>query len=81
MRVTVLYFAAVRELVGLDREELELEAARDVAAFRSALEAHRPVLQGRLDAVRIALDERFVHDDAALREGAVLALIPPVAGG
>lgn len=81
MRVTLLYFAAIRDLVGLDREELELEEVGTVAALRAWLEAHRPALAGRLGPVRIAVDESFVDDTHALAAGAVIALIPPVAGG
>jgi len=82
MRVSVRYFAAVRELVGLGEEALDLPAGvGTVAALAGHLEARHPALAGRLGAVRFAVDERFVDHDARLREGAVVALIPPVAGG
>jgi molybdopterin converting factor small subunit len=31
--------------------------------------------------VRLAVDEEFASEDRLLHEGAVIALIPPVAGG
>ena len=76
----VLYFAAVRELVGIDEEDVELDA-RTVRAFTAWLEANREPLRGRLASVRIARNEAFASADEALTEGDVLALIPPVAGG
>lgn len=82
MRIQLLYFAAVRDQVGVADEHVELPAGvTDVAALRGWLEAHRPALAGRLDPVRFAIDESFVTASAVLHEGAVVALIPPVAGG
>lgn len=82
MRVKVLYFAAVRELVALDEEDVSLDTdVRTVRAFSAWLEANREPLRGRLGSVRIARNEAFASLDDALAEGDVLALIPPVAGG
>ena len=82
VRVTLLYFAAVRDLVGLDREDVVIDPDTEtVGALRRWLESNRVLLEGRLGAVRFAVDERFAKDDEPLHEGAVIALIPPVAGG
>jgi molybdopterin converting factor subunit 1 len=82
MRVRVLYFAAVREIVGLEEETLELpDSVRTVADFVAYLPAVRPVLAGALSSVRTARNEVFASEGDALGEGDVLALIPPVAGG
>lgn len=80
MKLTVLYFAAVRDLVGLSEEIVDAPAS-DVRALRAWLEEARPALAGRLGAVRFARNEAFVKDDEALAEGDVIALIPPVSGG
>ncbi len=82
MKVEILYFAVVRELVGMDDEKVDLPAdVTDVCAFRRFLEARHPALGGRLASVRIARNEEFATDDDALQAGDTLALIPPVAGG
>ena len=82
MKVKLLYFAAVRDLVGVDEEEVELGAdVRDVAALRRWLESARPALAGRLAHVRLARNEAFAADADAIGDGDVVALIPPVAGG
>ncbi len=82
MKVEILYFAAVRDLVGVDAEGMELPATvgcvRDFVAF---LEEARPALAGRMGHVRIARNEAFASPDEPVTEGDVLALIPPVAGG
>ena len=82
MRVRVLYFAAVRELVGLEEEALELPASvHTIRDFVALLADQRPTLAGSLSSVRIARNEVFADAGDALGEGDVLALIPPVAGG
>jgi molybdopterin synthase sulfur carrier subunit len=82
VRITLLYFAAVRDIVGRGDETLELppgvSTLRDLATH---LEAAIPALAGRLRYVRWARNEELVQIDAAIAEGDVIALIPPVAGG
>lgn len=82
MRVTLLYFAGVRDLVGRAREDLTLPPdVRSVGALAAWLERERPALAGRLATVRIARNEEFARVEDAIAEGDELALIPPVAGG
>lgn len=82
MKIQVLYFAAVRDLVGVPEETLELPArVATVGAFSAHLAVVRPALAGRLDAVRFARNEEFARDTDPIADGDVIALIPPVAGG
>ena len=82
MNVAILYFAVVRDLVGMDGESIDLPAnVTSVRAFRAFIEARHPELAGRLASVRIAKNEEFATDTDTLRPGDTLALIPPVAGG
>jgi molybdopterin converting factor subunit 1 len=82
VRVTVLYFAAVRDLAGVDEEGLELPTeVTTIDALCAHLERTRPALDGRLGHVRFARNEEFARGADALAEGDVVALIPPVAGG
>lgn len=82
MKVQLLYFAAVRELVGIDEESLDLPAGVETVGDLSAfLETSKPALAGRLKSVRYARNEVFAERGEALAEGDVVAVIPPVAGG
>ena len=82
MRITVLYFAAARDLAGVSEELLDLASGvRTVGDLRIRLASLRPALAGRLEQVRFARNEEFASDGDALLDGDVIALIPPVAGG
>lgn len=82
MTITILYFAAVRELVSCDEEIVTLPpGVATIADLAEHLAKHRPALAGRLGSVRFARNETFALNDELLVDGDVVALIPPVAGG
>jgi len=83
MRVTVKYFASIREAVGQGSEALEthaatLEALRDELLTRG--DAYANAL-ARGKAVRMALNQVMSDESATLVEGAEVAFFPPVTGG
>ena len=83
MNVQLRYFASVREAVGRGSERHETRATtlrqlRDELASQGAPYAEA-LAPGR--AVRMALDQVMVQDDAPLREGCEVAFFPPVTGG
>ena len=80
MAVQVLYFAAARDAAGLSRETLAV-APPDVGALRRALVEAHPGLARVLPRCRIAVDQEFADDGAPVRDGAEVAIVPPVAGG
>lgn len=83
MKVTVKYFASIRETVGVSSELIETQAAT-LAALRDELIAlggsHAQSL-GRERAVRMALNQVMSDEDTALVDGAEVAFFPPVTGG
>lgn len=85
MKVTVLYFARLREALGRDREVLELPAdVRTVAALRAWLIARgAPWAEAftGIKRIRAAVDQQMAGDDAPLVDGAEVAFFPPVTGG
>jgi molybdopterin synthase sulfur carrier subunit len=82
MRVSVLFFAVTRELVGSAETTVELsDSAPTIAALVAALEDRYHGLRGRMSSVRIAKNERFAGPHELLRDGDVVALVPPVSGG
>ena len=78
MTVAVRLYAGVRERAGKARIDVE---GKTVAALRAALAKACPAIQEQLPSCRFAVDDEFVSDDAAVRPGAVVDVIPPVSGG
>jgi molybdopterin synthase sulfur carrier subunit len=85
MKVTVLYFAALRERVGRAREECEVpEGVETIDALRGWLTARGEPWVGAftsVKSVRTAVDQSIARGDTPLREGAEVAFFPPVTGG
>ncbi len=82
MTVRILFFGALRELMGRNEQSLELGGAQPtVTDALACLTRQEPRLRERLAAVRVACNETFVDRTSELTEGDVVALIPPVAGG
>lgn len=80
MAITVLYFAGARDAAGAARETLAA-APPTVGDLRRALAAAHPRLGRILERCRIAVDQEFAEDAAAIRDGAEVAVVPPVSGG
>ena len=83
MKVTIRYFASIREAMGQSSESLETRATtlaqlRDELLQRSD-GAGAVLARGR--AVRMALDQVMSEESAALTDGCEVAFFPPVTGG
>lgn len=85
MKVTVLYFARLRESVGHDRDTLELPAGvATVGALRQWLIDRGPPWAeafSEIKRIRAAVAQEMARDDTPLAEGAEVAFFPPVTGG
>ncbi len=81
MRVSVLYFAAARDLAGTSEEPLELAEGVTVGGALEAIVRRHPALAPHVRQLRVARNEAFAELGDRVAPGDVLALIPPVAGG
>jgi molybdopterin synthase catalytic subunit len=79
--VTILYFAQARERAGISREPLELGDGSRLSDAIAAIRARHPALAALWDHLAVAVDGVLAPGDAPLREGAEIALLPPVSGG
>jgi molybdopterin synthase sulfur carrier subunit len=83
MRLSVRYFASIREALGQGTEVLETSAPT-LAALRDELIARGGAYAAALargKSVRMAIDQVMADEAAALREGCEVAFFPPVTGG
>ncbi|MFY8042442.1 MAG: molybdopterin converting factor subunit 1 [Rhodoferax sp.] len=83
MKVTVRYFASVREAMGTGTEQLDTQATT-LAALRAELlerggAGADALAPGR--AVRMALDQVMSPESTPLTAGCEVAFFPPVTGG
>lgn len=79
----VLYFAWVRERIGLPRETVATGAAT-VAELVEELRAREPRYQAAfadLNSLRVALDQKLASFDAPLAGVREVAFFPPMTGG
>ena len=85
MKVSILFFASLREQLGRPREDVELPAGvTTVAALHDHLRARGGAWANAFAAnrpVRAAVNQDMVQPAAAIKAGDEIAFFPPVTGG
>ncbi|WP_395004462.1 molybdopterin converting factor subunit 1 [Cypionkella sp.] len=81
--IEVIYFAWLRERIGVPRESLQTEAltVADLVAELSAREERYALAFGDLASVRVALDQELADFAAPLAGVREVAFFPPMTGG
>ncbi len=79
--VKTLFFATLRDRVGLRSIDIEIPARSTVADLRNIMVEKFPVLQGLMVHTLISVNQEYVFDDAIIPDQAEIALFPPVSGG
>jgi molybdopterin synthase sulfur carrier subunit len=79
----ILYFAWVRERIGLPKEKVETNAATvaDLVAELRAREERYEMAFSDLSALRVAVDQELSDFDASLKNVREVAFFPPMTGG
>lgn len=85
MSVTILYFARLRETLGMAQEKIELPThAASVAGLLDHLRARGGEWQAALapaQPYRVAVNQDMADITTPLRDGDEVAIFPPVTGG
>ncbi|MDR0808555.1 MAG: molybdopterin converting factor subunit 1 [Gemmobacter sp.] len=83
MQLDVLYFAWLRERIGLPRERVETHAATvaGLVAELAAREDRYALAFADLASVRVALDQELAEFTAPLAGVREVAFFPPMTGG
>lgn len=81
--IDILYFAWVRERIGLPKETLETRAVTvaDLVAELKAKEPRYAAAFADITALRVALDQELSSFDAPLAGVREVAFFPPMTGG
>jgi len=81
MRVRVLFFGMLREVVGLPSEDAEFPPGADLRAVFENYAARYPRLRELAPSIVVARNQEFAQLSAAIAEGDEVAFLPPVSGG
>jgi len=83
--VKVLYFAKVREAIGLSEENIDLppnvKTVDDFLNYMISKDKKYDFALNNKDAIHIACDEEHVNKDFILNNTKEIAIFPPVTGG
>src|SRR5450631_2335412 len=81
MRIRVLYFGALREIFGREKEALSLSEGATVGSLLDHFRSVAPEQNSFWSAIAVAVNQEFARADQLLAEGDEVALLPPVSGG
>src|ERR1039458_7231864 len=81
MRVRVLFFGVLKDLVGRGSEEAEFAEGADLRAVLNHYAALSPALEKMAGSIVVARNHAFAEPATKIAEGDEIALLPPVSGG
>lgn len=77
--ITVLFFAGMREEIGLD--ELKVVEVENMTIHQLKQYLQNKYSLSSFNQVMTAINESFVTDDETIKNEDIIAFIPPVSGG
>lgn len=80
-KISLLFFANLREIVGEKQISLEIPEGTSVAELKRQVADLYPLLAPHLETVLISVNKEYGFDDEVIPLGAEVALFPPVSGG
>jgi molybdopterin synthase catalytic subunit len=81
MRIRVLFFGQLKDVVGRSTDEIDLPAGASVGTVFERYASEYPRLREMAASIAIARNHEFAARAAILADGDELALMPPVSGG
>src|SRR5664279_2559523 len=81
MRVRVLFFGMLRELVGRPSEEADFPPGADLRSVFDTYAARHPRLRELAPSIVMARNQEFAQLSTTITDGDEVAFLPPVSGG
>jgi molybdopterin synthase catalytic subunit len=81
MKISVLFFGLLKDVMGKSHETLDLPDNAQVKDVLLQCARANPKIQSIVSSLAIAVNQEYAGADRALREGDEVALLPPVSGG
>ena len=80
-RITILFFATLRDRAGAKSLEIEVPEGTTVRGVKDRLSLDFPNLKQAMASVLISINREYAFDEAVVPGNAEVALFPPVSGG
>lgn len=81
MRIRVLLFGQLKDIIGRQEDSLDLAAGTKVADVMSHYAGKFPRLQAMSASIACSLNQEYVSGATVLHDGDEVGLLPPVSGG
>ncbi|MGZ4841659.1 MAG: molybdenum cofactor biosynthesis protein [Candidatus Angelobacter sp.] len=81
MRVKVLLFGQLKDIVGRQEESLDLDSGARLSAVMAHYSGRYPKFQGLTNSIACSINQEYAQGSAVLKEGDEVGLLPPVSGG
>ena len=81
MRVRVLFFGMLKDLVGRSSDSIDLHEGASIRDVLAHYEERIPRMKYSLPSVALALNQQYADPDAKLQPDDEIAFLPPVSGG
>lgn len=78
--ITVRYFAALKEITGIEQEDLPI-TSMTVAELIEWVASTYDGFSNAAHSILVAINEEYVQRNEKIQSGDVVAFIPPVSGG
>src|SRR5437899_7154328 len=81
MRVRVLLFGQLKDIVGRQEDSLTLEPGAKLSAVMAYYAERYPKFQGLNSSMACSINQEYAQAAAVLKDGDEVGLLPPVSGG
>ena len=81
MRLRVLFFGMLKDLVGKSDTTLDLPESATVGDLLAHFASQLPQLKDSLSSLAVAVNQQYAGTEIELKSGDEVALLPPVSGG
>ena len=81
IRVKVLFFGRLKEILGRTQESIELAVESDIESLFAQYASHYPQLNQYRSSLVASCNQEFAPWNTPLRAGDEVAFLPPVSGG
>jgi molybdopterin converting factor subunit 1 len=80
-RVKLLFFATIRERMGVKSLELDVPTDLTIQGLKNRLSEEYPKVKESMKSVLITINREYAFDEAVIPLNAEIGMFPPVSGG